>query len=89
VGAERCRDHHHVHRSHGGQRIAQVGVEGGAVDDRRVQDDSGVDGRDKLDKPLVGQPGDAFGVDLPEPADADQDQARRRGNRTRIAGIHR
>ena len=82
VRAQRRRDHHHIHGADRGQGLVQIGVQVRAVDDRRVQDDSRVDGGDQLDQTLVGEPGDPVGVDLAEPAYADQDQACGRGNRT-------
>ena len=72
---ERRGDHHDVHRAHCGQGLAQVGVQVGPVDDRRVHHDSRVDGRDQLDQALILQASDPLGVDLPEPPNADQDQA--------------
>jgi hypothetical protein len=50
---------------------ASVGVQIHAVDGRRIQYDSGIDGRDQFDKALIGKPSDPLGVDLPIPADAD------------------
>ena len=71
-----------IHRSDRGQGRIEVGVQVRAVDDRWVQGDARVDGGDQLDQALVRQPGDPGGVDLAEPAYADQDQAGGRGNRT-------
>ena len=70
---------HDVDRADCGECLRQIGVQIHAVDGRRIHDDSRVDGRDKLHSALVGEPGDPFGVDLPIPADADQNEAGCRG----------
>lgn len=89
VGVDRRGDDHDVHRADGGQRPGQVRVEVRAVDHRRVQDDTGVDGRHQLDETLVGEPGDPVRVHQAEPAYADQDHPGRSVFRTRSGVAHR
>ena len=87
---ERRRNHHHVHRAHCGECLAQIGVQIYAVDGGWVEDDAGVDGRNQFDEALIREPGDPLGVDLPEPSYADQDEAgcRRRGARRCSGKVH-
>ena len=67
VLAERCGDHHHVHRARCGQGLAQIGVQVHPIVDRQVQHNSRVDGRNQLDQALIHQASDPLGVDLSEP----------------------
>jgi hypothetical protein len=50
-----------------------------AVDGRRIQYDSRIDGRDQFDEALIGEPSDPLGVDLSIAAYADQNEAGCRG----------
>ena len=72
---ERRGDHHDVHRAHRRQCLVQIGVQVHAVDDRRVQADSGVDGCYQVHQTLIFQASDPLGVDPSESLNADQDKA--------------
>ena len=54
-----------------------------SLDGGRIQDDSGIDGRDELDQALILQASDPFGVDLSGTPNADQNDP---GWRDRGAG---
>ena len=62
VRTERRRNHHHVHRAHCGECLAQIGVQIYAVDGGWVEDDAGVDGRNQFDEALIREPGDPLGA---------------------------
>ena len=81
VLAERRRDHHDVDRAGSVQCLGQVGVQVGAIDGRRVQDYTRIDGCDQLDDTLIGKTTDPIGVHLSEPTNSDQNDTSGAGTR--------
>ena len=86
VRTKRRSDDHDIHRADCRKCFGQIGVQVCPVDGGRVQDDSGVDGRDELDQALIRESSDPLGVDLSEPPNADQNDPGWRGRGTGCCG---
>ena len=79
VRTKRRSDDHDIHRADCRKCFGKIGVQVCPVDGGRVQDDSGIDGRDELDHALIRESSDPLGVDLSEPPNADPNDPGRRG----------